>query len=194
MLQFAVQVLQQFTTVEDHTLSKDDRALLSNFLLLTSQVLNWDFRPQLRFFRTSTEAVNVILRPPRSYAPTFLDAGFLALFFKLLSLVHSDEDDFHVVVQCLTQLASLTRPVFATEKEQQEYLVVFVARLLEYIQSRYMELGLFFERKKNTANQAVVVVTVVVWYQQQHSSSSSSSSSSTAVVVVMMVVATTAAV
>jgi len=136
MLQFAVQVLQQFTSLENHTLSEDEHTFLSTFLQLVSQVFNWEFRQLPRYFRTSAEAVNVVLRPPRSYAPTFLDHAFLALFFRLLGKVHNNEGDFHLVVQCLTQLASLTRPVLTSDKERKDYLTVFVTGLLEYIHSR----------------------------------------------------------
>lgn len=137
MLQFAVQVLKQFTALENHTLLQEDHDLLSSFLQLTSQVLNWDFMQHQRFFRTNQESINIVLRPPRAYASTFLDPTFLSLFFQLLPRLRASENDFHHVVQCLTQLASLTKPVFSTEHERSEYLVTFVTRLLEYIHSRY---------------------------------------------------------
>ena len=131
-----VQVLQQFLSMDFASLSEDDHALLSSFLQLVTQLLNWDFKQQHRMFRTSPEAVTVTLRPPKCYAPTFLDISFLYLFFRLLSKVKSSENDFHHVVQCLVQLASLTRPVFSTDKEEEVYLANFVGGVLEYVGSR----------------------------------------------------------
>ena len=138
MLQFAVQVLQQFLPLDYHTLSEEDHALLSSFLQLTSQVLNWDFHQQQRMFRTNPESINVLLKPPKAYASTFLDPSFLYLFFQLLSKLKGREKDFHHVVQCLTQLSSLSKPVFSSDDEQKQYLTNFVAGILEYVHSRYV--------------------------------------------------------
>ena len=44
----------------------------------------------------------------------------------------------HHVVQCLTQLASLTKPVFTTDEEQQRYVGSFVTGILKYISSRFV--------------------------------------------------------
>lgn len=78
----------------------------------------------------------VILKPPRTYASTFLDPNFLLLFLKLLSKVHDNEDQTHHVIQCLTQLASLSKPVFETDVERQTYLINFVSGILEYATAR----------------------------------------------------------
>lgn len=79
----------------------------------------------------------VQLKPPRTYAATFLDPNFVLLFLKLLSKVHEREDQMHHVIQCLTQLASLSKPVFETEVERQTYLINFVSGILEYVSARY---------------------------------------------------------
>jgi hypothetical protein len=130
-----VQVLQQFLPLDFDTLTKEDHSLLSSFLQLVAQLLNWDFKQQ-KMFRTNPEAITVSLRPPKCYAPTFLDVSFLFLFFQLLSKVKSSRDDFHHVVQCLIQLSSLTKPVFSTGEEEERYLANFVGGVLEYVGSR----------------------------------------------------------
>lgn len=135
MLHLSVQVLQQFVPLDFAALSKEDHALLSSFLQLVSQLLNWDFRKQQRMFRSNPEAITVTLRPPKCYVPTFLDASFLYLFFQLLSKVKSSKNDFHYVVQCLTQLSSLT---LSSDKGEEQYLSNFVGGVLEYVASRYM--------------------------------------------------------
>ena len=82
------------------------------------------------------DAASVVLKPPKLYASTFLDASFVGLFFKLMAKVRTSEDHLHHVVQCLTQLASLTKPVFSTDEEQQSYVANFVAGILGYVSSR----------------------------------------------------------
>ena len=78
----------------------------------------------------------VVLKPPRSYASTFLDPNFLLLFLKLLSKVNDREDQMHHVIQCLTQLASLGKPVLETDVERQTYLLNYVSGILEYVSAR----------------------------------------------------------
>ena len=137
ILHFAVQVLHQFASATWAALSKEDVHLLLGFLKLTSQVLHWDFRQTM--FRplalNTSEIVVVPLRPPSSYAPTFLNAGFVGLFFKLLMQVRGSEEHTHYIVQCLTQMASLTRPVFVSDCDQQAYVAHFVSGILGYIQA-----------------------------------------------------------
>lgn len=139
ILLFAVQVLRQYLTVDLSTLERDDITLLSGFLELASQVLNWDF--QLSKFcpvpLNIADVSTVILRPPRSYAPTFLDPAFLNLLFMLLGKVCESEDLLHHLVQGLTQLASLTKPLLADEEEQHAFLTNFVSGVLSYFPSRY---------------------------------------------------------
>ena len=135
MLLLSVQVLQQFLSLDIDALSEEDHSLLSSFLQLVTQLLNWDFKQQ-KTFRTNPEAITVILRPPKCYAPTFLDVSFLYLFFQLLSKVKSNDNDLHHVVQCLVQLSSLTKPVFSTSKEEEQYLANYVGGILEYVGSR----------------------------------------------------------
>lgn len=120
------------------SLSKEDHNLLSGFLNLSSQVLNWDFQHDFDWlaFITVRKSAAVVLKPPRSYASTFLDPNFLLLFLKLLSKVHDSEDQTHHVIQCLTQLASLSKPVFETDIERQTYLLNFVSGILEYVSAR----------------------------------------------------------
>lgn len=137
VLLLSTKVLQRYL---DHTPSSDeDSALLSNFLQLTSQILNWDFQ-QLNMFRTNTTSLSdpshVILQPPKSYAPTFLEPNFLHLFFRLLSLTQSNEDQLHHVVQCLTQLASLGKPILDCEQDRQLYVVNFVTGILMFVTSK----------------------------------------------------------
>lgn len=134
ILHLATQILQQFLTFESHALSKEDHTLLTSFLQLVSQILNWDFQQQYKVFKTS----HITLRPPKSYAATFLDPSFLRLFFQLLSKLRCREDDVHHVIQCLTQLSSLTKPALSTDQEQQQYLANFVGGVLEYVHSRYV--------------------------------------------------------
>ena len=47
-----------------------------------------------------------------------------------------DEYLLHHLVQGLTQLASLSKPVLASEEEEKTFLVNFVAGVLNYISSR----------------------------------------------------------
>lgn len=140
VLHFAIQVLQQFLPLDLHSyaLSKEDHTLLSSFLQLVSQVLNWDFQQKQKLFRTNPDSITISLRPPRSYTPTFLDPSFLWLFFQLLSKLREREEDFHHVVQCLTQLSSLTKPALSSEGEERRYLTNFVTNVLEYVHSRYI--------------------------------------------------------
>ena len=141
VLHFAVQVLQQFLLLDFQVLSQEDHTLLSSFLSLASQVLNWDFQQKNMFRSTiNTHSMNIILKPPKSYASTFLDPSFLQLFFQLLSKLKSNEDDFHHVVQCLTQLSSVTTPIFSSDEEQKQYLTNFVAGFLDYVHSRYLQM------------------------------------------------------
>lgn len=137
VLLLTVQVLQQFLPLDIPSLPREDHALLSSFLQLMVQLLSWDFRQHQRLFRISPEVNMVTLKPPKCYAPTFLDVSFLYLFFQLLSKVKTFENDFHHVVQCLTQLSSLTKPVFSSGKEEEQYLANFVGGVLEYVGSRY---------------------------------------------------------
>ena len=138
ILLFAVQVLRQYLSLDLSTLGQDDITLLSDFLKLTSRVLNWDF--QLSKFSpvplNIADVTTVILRPPRSYATTFLDPAFLDLLFTLLGKLCEKEDLLHHLVQGLTQLASLTKPFLSCEEEQQTFLTNFVAGILSYISSR----------------------------------------------------------
>ena len=94
------------------------------------------YRPTAPLWGSDTSAVP--LRPPKLYAQTFLDPSFLDLFFKLLGKVRSHEDRMHHVVQSLTQLASLTKPIFSTDEEQQSYVRNFVSGVLAYVSSRYV--------------------------------------------------------
>ena len=139
ILLFAVQVLRQYLSHDLSTLGKDDISLLSDFLKLTSRVLNWDF--QLSKFSpvplNIADVTMVVLRPPRSYAATFLDPAFLALLFTLLGKVCEREELLHHLIQGLTQLASLMKPVLANEEEQQSFLTNFVSGILSYISSRF---------------------------------------------------------
>ena len=136
MLHLAVQVLQQFLPLDFTTLPTEDHALLTGFLELLTQLLNWNFKHVgHKMFRANPEAISVTLRPPMSYAPTFLDRSFLYLFFQLLAKVKSSETDYHHVVQCLTQLSSLT--VLSSDNKEEEYLMNFVGGVLEYVSSRY---------------------------------------------------------
>lgn len=130
-------MLHQYVSATWAVLSKEDLHLLSGFLKLTSQVLHWDFRQTT--FRSlglnSSEVMVVPLRPPSSYVATFLDASFVNVFFKLLSGVRESEEHVHYIIQCLTQLASLTRPVFVSDQDQQAYVAHFVAGILGYVQA-----------------------------------------------------------
>lgn len=135
VLHFATRMLQQFLPLDFAALPKEDHTLLSSFLCLVSQILNWDFQQQHKMFSTNPEIITIPLRPPLCYAHTFLDPPFLYLFFRLLGKVCAWESDFHHVVQCLTQLSSLT--VFSSPKEEQQYLTNFVGGVLEYVGSRY---------------------------------------------------------
>lgn len=137
VLHLATQVLQQFLSLDCHALSQEDHALLTSFLQLVGQLLHWDFQQRSRMFRANTEATTISLRPPKSYAATFLEPSFLRLFFQLLGRLRWDEGDLHHVVQCLTQLSSLTKPALSTDQEQCRYLANFVGGVLEYVQSRY---------------------------------------------------------
>ena len=134
VLHLAIQVLQQFLLLDFPALSEEDRTLLSSFLALMSQLLNWHYTQHQTRFRTNSDAVVVSLKPPRPYIPTFLEPSFLYLFFQLLAKVKSSEKDFHHVVQCLTQLSSLSN--FTSEEEKERYLVNFVGGILEYVNSR----------------------------------------------------------
>ena len=143
-LLMAAQVLQHYLNADWASLSGEDHTLLSGFLNISSQILNWDFHGHLnkmvRFALTviqKSEAA-VPLKPPRTYATTFLDPNFVLLFLKLLSKVHEKEEQMHHVIQCLTQLASLSKPVFETEVERQTYLINFVSGILEYVSARYV--------------------------------------------------------
>ncbi|KAL5457574.1 hypothetical protein EMCRGX_G034846 [Ephydatia muelleri] len=137
VLHLAVQVLHQYSSATWPVLSGEDACLLLGFLRLTSQVLHWDFRQTT--FRapalSGAEVAIVPLRPPSSYAPTFLDPSFLDVFFKLLLRARGNEEHTHYIVQCLTQLASLTRPVFASDQDQQAYVGNFVSGILGYVQA-----------------------------------------------------------
>lgn len=127
VLHLCVQVLQHYS---DQT-RKDE--LLPSFLQLTNQILNWDFRQRNMFRAPTLDHTNITLRPPRSFAPTFLDKEFLSLFFRLLFVVRESEEQLHHVIQCLTQLASLTRPVFVSDSEEEKYLHHFASGLLQYL-------------------------------------------------------------
>ena len=142
-LLIAAQVLQRYLNADWASLSSEDHTLLSGFLNISSQILNWDFHSHLNKMASfvlvaaqKSEAA-VQLKPPRTYAATFLDPNFVLLFLKLLSKVHEREDQMHHVIQCLTQLASLSKPVFETEVERQTYLINFVSGILEYVSARY---------------------------------------------------------
>ncbi len=134
ILHLCVQVLQRYSDP-----AQNDE-LLPPFLQLTSLILNWDFR-QRNFFKASTlEHTHITLRPPRYFAPTFLEKDFLGLFFRLLPAVREDEEQLHHVIQCLTQLASLTRPLFVSEVEEEHYVHHFVSGILVYLSSRLVRL------------------------------------------------------
>ena len=138
ILLFAIQVLRQYLTVNLSTLGHSDISLLSDFLQLTSKVLNWDFQIS-RFSPVPlniADVTTVILRPPRSYSATFLDPTFLNLLFTLLGKLSDREDLLHHVMQGLTQLASLSKPVLDCKEEQQTYLTNFVTGILSYISTR----------------------------------------------------------
>ena len=142
-LHITAQVLQHYLNAADwSSLSKEDHTLLGGFLNISCHLLNWDFQHDLdnMFMRLafvgSQRPEAVILKPPRTYASTFLDPNFLLLFLKLLSKVHDNEDQTHHVIQCLTQLASLSKPVFETDVERQTYLINFVSGILEYATAR----------------------------------------------------------
>ena len=143
-LLIAAQVLQHYLNADWASLSSEDHTLLSGFLNISSQILNWDFHNEVNMMVDvylvilihKPEAA-VHLKPPRTYATTFLDPNFVLLFLKLLSKVHENEDEMHHVVQCLIQLASLSKPVFETEEERQTYLINFVSGILEYVSARY---------------------------------------------------------
>ena len=142
----AAQVLQHYLSADWESFSSEDHSLLSGFLNISSQILNWDFHNHLdkmvRFAITAAQKSEAVhLKPPRTYATTFLDPNFVLLFLKLLSKVHKNEDQTHHVIQCLTQLASLSKPVFETEMERQTYLVSFVSGILEYVSGRYVSLN-----------------------------------------------------
>lgn len=142
-LLIAAQVLQHYLNTDWASLSSEDHSLLSGFLNISSQVLNWDFQNHLdkmvRFVLVAAQKSEAVqLKPPRTYATTFLDPNFVLLFLKLLSKVHENEDQMHHVIQCLTQLASLSKPVFETEVERRTYLVNFVSGILEYVSARYV--------------------------------------------------------
>ena len=140
-LLLAAQILQHYPNADWASLSREDHSLLSGFLNISSQILNWDFHNHLdkmiRFVLITAKKSDVVhLKPPRTYASTFLDPNFVLLFLKLLSKVHESEDQTHHVIQCLTQLASLSKPVFETEVERQTYLLNFVSGVLEYVSAR----------------------------------------------------------
>ena len=146
VLLFAVQILQRYVGLEWESLSTGDHILLSKFLSLTLQVLSWDFQHH-SIYQVHVHSLNmvhsshVILKPPKSYASTFLDPSFLYLFFQLFSKVDranmiDGEAVMHNVVQCLSQLASLTKPVFDNDITQQTYVVNFVSGILECVSSR----------------------------------------------------------
>ena len=130
VLHLCVQVLQRYSD------SGQTDELLPPFLQLASLILNWDFR-QRNFFKVSTlDHTHIALRPPRSFSSTFLDKDFLGVFFRILPVVRGDEEQMHHVIQCLTQLASLTRPVFVSEVEEEQYVHHFVSGILVYLSSR----------------------------------------------------------
>ena len=138
VLLFAVQYLHQYVSLDFSSLSHDDLTLLSGFLDLVSKVLNWDFQ-RGKFAPVPlniSDVAMVILKPPRSYAATFLDPTFLDLLFALLGRVCESEELLHHLVQGLTQLASLSKPVLASEEEEKTFLVNFVAGVLNYVSSR----------------------------------------------------------
>ena len=138
ILLFAIQYLRQYLTLDLSSLSRDDITLFSDFLSLVSKILNWDFqRGKFSCVPLNiADVTTVILRPPRSYAATFLDPAFLELLFTILGKVCTSEDLYHHLVQGLTQLASLTKPVLVDKDEQQTFLTSFITGLLNYISSR----------------------------------------------------------
>ena len=138
VLEISTKVLQQFLSLDSCVMAKEDHSLLTSFLELVTQLLNWDYQQQQKVFKTGTEMINISLRPPKSYASTFLNPSFLGIFFQLLAKLRSREDDVHYVIQCLTQLSTLTKPALSTDQEQQQYLINFIGSILEYVSSRYM--------------------------------------------------------
>ena len=135
---FTVQFLRQYGSVDLTSLSPDHLSLLSDFLQLLASILNWDF--QLGKFSpvplNIADVATVILRPPRLYAATFLDPSFLELLFSLLCGVSSEEKMLHHLVQGLTQLASLTKPVLSCVEEERTFLGNFVSGLLGFFSTR----------------------------------------------------------
>ena len=111
--------------------------------LSSPKVLNWDF--QLGKFSpvplNISDVTTVILRPPRSYAATFLDPSFLELLFSLLGRVWCNGELLHHLVQGLTQLASVTKPVLGADEERKVFLGSFVSGVLGYVATRLVVCG-----------------------------------------------------
>lgn len=131
ILLIVIQVLRQYLSTDSSTpLGQEDSFLLSNFLRLASQILNWNFTQYVLEGHGPLHLELHNLEPPKSYFPTLTDPSLLDLFFKLLRRVLGNEDQVHHVTQCLIQLASLR------SDNRQTYLANFVTGIIEHISSR----------------------------------------------------------
>ncbi|CAI9742263.1 exportin-4-like isoform X1 [Octopus vulgaris] len=129
---FAIQVLNELEK-QPSPLSREATAVMNRLLSIAEQVLSWEFTPKAFFRRyvgcfESTQ--NVILRPNDTWRDTLLDGDLMQLLFRVHKKVRHNSEMAHRSMQCLTQLASLSGPIFPNDAARTQFLASYIENFL----------------------------------------------------------------
>ncbi|XP_077977331.1 exportin-4-like [Glandiceps talaboti] len=163
---FAVQVLHQFSN-EDIPESREASSVFNKFLSIAEQILSWDFTPTniaRRNVGSFDSTQSTLFKPNATWRTTILDHNLIDLFFKLHMKIRHNSEMGHHSMQCLTQLASLSGPIFQSSDTQRDYLAHFIQGFLSLFRSvdvvDHEALGI-----SNVVNRLVTVYPIAVFVQ-----------------------------
>lgn len=129
---FAVQVLHELEK-QPSPMSREATAVMNRLLSITEQVLSWEFTPKAFFRRhvgSFESTQNIILRPNDTWRDTLLNDDLMQLLFRVHKKVRHNSEMAHHSLQCLTQLASLSGPVFPNDAARTQFLASYIENFL----------------------------------------------------------------
>uniref|UniRef100_A0A0L8FKH8 Exportin-4 n=1 Tax=Octopus bimaculoides TaxID=37653 RepID=A0A0L8FKH8_OCTBM len=121
---FAIQVLNELEK-QPSPLSREATAVMNRLLSIAEQVLI--FRRYVGCFESTQ---NVILRPNDTWRDTLLDGDLMQLLFRVHKKVRHNSEMAHRSMQCLTQLASLSGPIFPNDAARTQFLASYIENFL----------------------------------------------------------------
>jgi len=133
-----IQMLQKYMSVSITSLSRQDMATFVRYLSLAEQIFHWEFSCNnplslLNFPGSFESNLKIKFRPHLNWKEVLMNPNMLDLFFHLLRAVLTHEELSHLTMQSLTQIASVSGPVFEDEDDMIKFIGHYITCLLSVV-------------------------------------------------------------